>query len=355
MDILLPILLGFGIAFVGSMPIAGPLAVLVVRRATEREYRSAFFVTLGGALAEALVALVVGITFPLLGSLVANVVQLARGVGAAVLLAAGLLLLVRPQIGSGVRPRRRHTSIFVGMAAAGMNPTIVATWLLVLTSLYGVGWLSLSYTSALLFALGVLGGVVAWFSLLLLVGERLEHVITPARREILMRVLGIAMIAASVYLVAQLFRPERAGDAARASLRLVPEDLGGQMLAQLVDHQLLDRRFLVAALGVVRVLKLDAHSGGIARGRLFHLGYPDHLAGQAQRLFQVRDAQREDELGADRQRSLGADEGAAARDVLRVIGEERVDALVLDLELDRCTREAAAVGRVIRGAHRHRA
>jgi hypothetical protein len=93
----------------------------------------------------------------------------------------------------------------MGLAAAGMNPTIIATWLLIITTLYGMGLLHVSYTTAPLFAIGVALGVAAWFALLLVLGERFEHAITDRRREILMRSLGVALIGASVYLVIKLF------------------------------------------------------------------------------------------------------------------------------------------------------
>src|SRR5262249_35671299 len=61
---------------------------------------------------------------------------------------------------------------------------------------------------------------------------------------------------------------------------------------------------------------------------------PLHLAVDRQRLVGLRHEQLEQELGADRERPAGLDEGAAPRDVLRVVGGERVERLVLDLELD---------------------
>jgi threonine/homoserine/homoserine lactone efflux protein len=204
-DTLLPLLLGFVIAFVGSIPIAGPLAVLVVRRATQREYKSALFIAFGGATAEAMFALVIGIVFPLLGSLIDGVVQVARALGAVVLLGVGVLLALRPKTGEGFVPKRRRASFLMGLAAAGMNPTIIATWLLVVTSLYGMGLLHVRYTTAPLFAIGVALGTSSWFALLLVIGERFEHVITDRRREILMRALGVGLIGASVYLAVKLF------------------------------------------------------------------------------------------------------------------------------------------------------
>ena len=67
------------------------------------------------------------------------------------------------------------------------------------------------------------------------------------------------------------------------------------------------------------------------------------LAVDGQRLVAARDEQLEQELGPDRKRSARLDERAAARDVLGVVGEERVEPLVFDLELDRTPRVGASV------------
>ena len=65
------------------------------------------------------------------------------------------------------------------------------------------------------------------------------------------------------------------------------------------------------------------------------------LAVDRQRLVAAGDEQLEQELGPDRERPARLDERAAARDVLGVVGEERVEPLVLDLELDRTPRVGA--------------
>ena len=63
------------------------------------------------------------------------------------------------------------------------------------------------------------------------------------------------------------------------------------------------------------------------------------------------DEQLEQKFGADGQWSCCLDEGAAARNILGVVGEERVEPFVFDLELDRTARGAAPVGaRFIRHA-----
>ena len=52
---------------------------------------------------------------------------------------------------------------------------------------------------------------------------------------------------------------------------------------------------------------------------------------------EVRHGQSEDELGAGPEGLVGANERSAARDVLRVVREERVEPFVLDCQLDRRT------------------
>jgi hypothetical protein len=55
---------------------------------------------------------------------------------------------------------------------------------------------------------------------------------------------------------------------------------------------------------------------------------------EPERLGQAADRQGEDELRRDVERALGADERSPFGDVSRVVREERVQSLVLDVELD---------------------
>jgi hypothetical protein len=106
------------------------------------------------------------------------------------------------------------------------------------------------------------------------------------------------------------------------------------MLAELVGHELFDDAFGRAALLIVRVLKTDAHAGRRLVRRLLEGRRPDDTAAQAHGFHELGDGEREDELGADVERLVGANERAALGNVLRVIGEEGVEPLVLDLQFD---------------------
>ncbi len=46
------------LGFLGSVPLAGPIALLVFTRATQQDYRAAFLVGLGGAVAEGIYAVI---------------------------------------------------------------------------------------------------------------------------------------------------------------------------------------------------------------------------------------------------------------------------------------------------------
>lgn len=118
------------------------------------------------------------------------------------------------------------------------------------------------------------------------------------------------------------------------------EELGGEAGTEAVGHHALDR----AADDILRVAltidELDRHalvlSGGFVHDAL-------DLAVNGERQIAAGNEELEQEFGSDREGPLGLDEGAAARDVLGVVGEERIEALVLDLELDRPARLGAAI------------
>lgn len=106
------------------------------------------------------------------------------------------------------------------------------------------------------------------------------------------------------------------------------------MLAQLSGQEALDDRLLFATLDVATVNEFDPHPGRVGARRVLWGHRPHHLALQPHRLRQRRHHQREDEVGPYWERTLGADEGAAARDVLRVVREEGVEPAILHLELN---------------------
>src|SRR5678815_80927 len=80
------------------------------------------------------------------------------------------------------------------------------------------------------------------------------------------------------------------------------------------------------------VHELDGHAGVVVDG---FVDDALDLTVDRERDVAAGDKELEEEFRALRERSGCLDEGSTARDVLGVVGEERVEPLVLDLELDR--------------------
>jgi threonine/homoserine/homoserine lactone efflux protein len=186
------------------MPLAGPVAVLILDRAFRGARRSAGFIACGAALAESIYVLAVGLALPLLLTLWPSLLTVTRAAGAGLLVCVGLLLLLHPSLISSSEPRRRGGDFVTGLAAAGFNPTLLASWTAVTSALYGEGWLEPVPGTAPLLALGVALGVVSWFLLAIRFASRFRDRMNAARRRNLVRGFGLFLLAIGTYVGVRL-------------------------------------------------------------------------------------------------------------------------------------------------------
>jgi threonine/homoserine/homoserine lactone efflux protein len=178
---LLPLLIGFAFGYIGSMPVAGPISVLVLHLGLAHDPRHALYVAVGGALAEGLYAL---LAFWGLSTMLARypmVLPGSRAAGAAILMALGLVMLLRKVRGSapaGSAPAGSATStprtangnkrsFALGFLITAINPTLLVTWTAAVTGLNATGLLAMDRSEALPFAVAACIGIVAWFLTLL--------------------------------------------------------------------------------------------------------------------------------------------------------------------------------------------
>lgn len=205
--------LGFGLAFVGSMPMSGPVAVLFIARVLNAQRAAALLVALGGSLVEAGYALGVAYLLPHLVGRTQAVVLGSLALGAVVVTALGALLLARPSLLQGHDEMSARRGFWRGVLSSLLNPTLIATWTVAVSTLYANGWLTNRLSSAAGFALGVGLGSVAWFGALLAI-TRARHVrVTPELRMKLMRAMGGVLVCSGCFLavrfVVELEHPER--------------------------------------------------------------------------------------------------------------------------------------------------
>jgi threonine/homoserine/homoserine lactone efflux protein len=155
--------------FLGAIP-PGPVGLAVLRGASERRLRDAIHVGLGGATVDTLICAAVGVgAGPTLARLASPAV---RGTLSLAYAAIGAVVLVRelrrrPPAGSvPTLPRPPTPSYGQGLARGALNPTLFASWGLVIAFLLANGIIAPRPSSTLPFAAGAGIGVALWFALL---------------------------------------------------------------------------------------------------------------------------------------------------------------------------------------------
>lgn len=199
-DLFQATLLGALIAFVTGIPMAGPNGALVLQRLLEADRRSAGMVALGAAAMDGLYAVVVGMALAWLLRDGDAVLLLCRGLGALVVGAVGILFLIKPRVFESRRRPSRRSSLVTGAVLTGLNPTLLATWSVVESTLWANGWLSLRWVPVIAFAAGVAAGRMAWFGCLSGFQNRLVAGLGGSRKPKVMRGIGGVLLAAALFL-----------------------------------------------------------------------------------------------------------------------------------------------------------
>jgi threonine/homoserine/homoserine lactone efflux protein len=195
---LLPLLIGFAFGFVGSMPVAGPISVLVLHLGLAHDSRHGVYVAVGGALAESIYAL---LAFWGLSTVLASyprVLPVSRTLGAGLLLALGLVMLlgrIRPAPPQDAPPRGNKRSLLLGFLITAVNPTLIVTWTAAVTALNATGLLVMDRAQALPFAAAVGAGIVAWFLTLLWLVNKWRTRLSPEAMRRFRRGMGAILVA----------------------------------------------------------------------------------------------------------------------------------------------------------------
>jgi threonine/homoserine/homoserine lactone efflux protein len=163
--------LGGALAFAGSVPMTGPLALLVLDRLIAAQRRAAFWIALAGALVEGAIAAGVALLLPLVLRHSEAIVQRARLSGALVIFGVGITLAVWPEVLRSIKTDRKRQSFTAGFLTTALNPTLLATWTVAVTTLHTNGLLGRASGTWLAFGIGVGAGSLGWSVLLLLLAR----------------------------------------------------------------------------------------------------------------------------------------------------------------------------------------
>jgi threonine/homoserine/homoserine lactone efflux protein len=206
MHLLAACLVALAVGFFGSIPLAGPISVMVVSRAARSRYDEALHVALGGAVAEGIYAAAAfwGFTTFLAGQ--PYVQPLSHAISAALFIALGATFAVwRPDARRDRRANRAGT-VLVGFSVAALNPTLLLTWSAIVAFLWSKGLGERSPAAAVPFGAAAAAGIAGWFTLLV-TGLRRYGGRLPARAlKWTVRVIGIALVGLGLWSGALLVR-----------------------------------------------------------------------------------------------------------------------------------------------------
>ncbi|QRN93178.1 LysE family transporter [Archangium violaceum] len=174
MNTLLLSLVAFAFGFIGSMPLAGPIALMVFSTSVRKQYGAALRIGLGAALAVALYAAVAFWGFSTFLAKHPIILPLSHGLSALVLTVLGVhFTRWSPRDEAPPKQERRLGSWLLGFTIAALNPTLLATWTTAVAFLYSRQVVVFSGLLALPFGAAAGAGVACWE--LLFVGLLRRH------------------------------------------------------------------------------------------------------------------------------------------------------------------------------------
>lgn len=200
------LLSGFLMAFLGSMPPTGPIAVLVLSRGVLRKYREAVAVAAGAALPEGVYSALAVFGLSEIFERFPAVEWGARILGVVVLGVLGVTFLRFRHSGeepaeegkvAGLRDMSRSFGLGFWISAA--NPVLIVTWSTSFAMLYSLGGLRFGVFDKVAFGAAVAAGCFTWFWIMTLILRRHSGRFTISFATKVIRGAGLALVAMACF------------------------------------------------------------------------------------------------------------------------------------------------------------
>lgn len=194
--------LGFLFGFIGSMPIAGPIAVLVFAAAVDGKPRSALWIGLGCALAEGSYATLAFWGFSTFLTEYPAIVPISRALAAVILIALGISFVrrrTRTATEDGESRAGVARSFGLGFSITALNPTLIATWAAATTVLFSSGMATLNPGQSVAFGGGAALGIGSWYVVLVALVKRFGGRFQRETLDKVIRVMGLFLVGVGVW------------------------------------------------------------------------------------------------------------------------------------------------------------
>lgn len=171
-------LLGLLLGFIGSMPVAGPIALLVLRKGLRGRYDEGVALALGAAISEAVYCALALLGFDYLFVRYPIVESASRIIGGLLLIGLGIgfaMMKTKDETSDAETPQvsSRATPFLTGLTVAGLNPTLIVTWSGVTAIVYST-FGAFGEWEKIGFPIGVGIGNFLWFVVMLMLMKRYQ-------------------------------------------------------------------------------------------------------------------------------------------------------------------------------------
>jgi threonine/homoserine/homoserine lactone efflux protein len=209
--VLAAVIVGVVLGYIGSMPVAGPIALLVLGRGLENRSRNGLALAFGAAIAESVYAYLAFWGFGAVLARYAWIEKAARFGAAIALIALGVHFYRRRHKAAAASPPAGNAgdarNFVLGFMITLLNPTLIATWTFTVTTVYSLGLLTFEAHKALPFSLGAFSGIVGWFATLLYLLKRFRANVTQTGLQRALKLVGVVLIAVGVVIGVAATRP----------------------------------------------------------------------------------------------------------------------------------------------------
>jgi threonine/homoserine/homoserine lactone efflux protein len=207
MSIAAACVIAFLFGFVGSIPLAGPIAILMLSRAAQRRFGEALRVGFGAALAEGTYA---GIAFWGFNTFLAHgnwVEPISHAAAALVLTGLGVAFMFwKPE---EKRDRRENAAgtVLLGFSVSALNPTLIITWSAAVAFLYSKGLgRNLPELAAIPFGVSASVGISSEIACLIAVLRRYHGNVPQRVMTWIIRAMGVLLLGLGLWSGVQFWR-----------------------------------------------------------------------------------------------------------------------------------------------------
>jgi threonine/homoserine/homoserine lactone efflux protein len=190
----------FAFAFLGSLPLAGPIAILVVADGVSGRYKEALLIAFGAAIAEGTYAFLAFWGFSTFLARHALVLPISHGVTAVLLCALGthFLFFKLKEKEASSDEETKPGRFWFGFSIAALNPTLLATWGAVMTFLCSRQLVHFTGVLAVPFGMFAAAGIAAWGLMVVWLLKRFRNQLPRAALAWVVRSMGVVLIGVGV-------------------------------------------------------------------------------------------------------------------------------------------------------------